>query len=125
MGEIEFKPNKLVAAVGLAVQQQELEAMRLDTPGGRIHVRWDEGGGATPSGQLVFFAECLEVTGLFSRWVEGCPLNYTSPNAARAKDLLGTWMLSTLDGQNRYAHVAALNLETSVDRLLRCVTWWF
>ena len=92
MGEIEFKPNKLVAAVGLAVQQQELDAMRLDTPGGRIHVRWDEGGSATPSGQLVFFAECLEVTGLFSRWEEGCPLNYTSPNAARAKDLLGTWI---------------------------------
>jgi len=118
MGEIEFKPNKLVAAVGLAIQQQGLEAMRLDTPGGRIHVRWDEGGGATPSGQLVFFAEYLEVTGLFSRWVEVCPLNYTSPNAPGAKDLLGTWMLSILDGQNRYAHVAALKGDEVAPQML-------
>jgi hypothetical protein len=29
------------------------------TPGGRIHVRWDEKGSATALGQLGFFAEVL------------------------------------------------------------------
>ncbi|SFI79587.1 hypothetical protein [Nitrosomonas sp. Nm34] len=55
-----------------------------------------------------FFAEFLEVTGLFARWVEGCPLPYTSPNAPAVVDLLGTWLLSIFDGQRRYAHIAGL-----------------
>jgi hypothetical protein len=59
-------------------------------------------------GQLAFFAEFLEVTGLFARWVKGCPLPYTSPNAPAVVDLLGTWLLSILDGQRRYAHIAGL-----------------
>ncbi|UVS60616.1 MULTISPECIES: hypothetical protein [Nitrosomonas] len=42
-------------------------------------------------GQLAFFAEFLEVTGLFARWVAGCPLPYTRPNAPAVVDLLGTW----------------------------------
>jgi hypothetical protein len=37
----------------------------ITTPGGRIHVRWDEKGSATALGQLGFFAEYLEETGLF------------------------------------------------------------
>jgi hypothetical protein len=82
------------------------EEMSLSTPGGRFHVRWDENGSATALGQLAFFAEFLEVSGLFSRWVEGCPLPYTSPNAPAEVDLLGTWLLSILDGQRRYAHIA-------------------
>jgi hypothetical protein len=32
-------------------------------------------------GQLAFFAEFLEVAGVFERWVKQCPLYYTSPNA--------------------------------------------
>jgi hypothetical protein len=31
---------------------------------------------------------------------------YTSPNAPAVVDVLGTWLLSILDGQRRYAHVA-------------------
>ena len=41
----------------------------VDTLGGRMHVRWDEGAAATPHGQLVFFAEFLAATGVFERWV--------------------------------------------------------
>jgi len=33
----------------LAVQTQALEAMVVDTPGGRIHVKWDHGASATPN----------------------------------------------------------------------------
>ncbi|SDI18412.1 hypothetical protein [Nitrosomonas sp. Nm132] len=108
MGEEGFEEKGVVNAVGSVVQEMApaAEEMCLLTPGGRFHVRWDENGSATALGQLAFFAEFLEVSGLFSRWVEGCPLPYTSPNAPAEVDLLGTWLLSILDGQRRYAHIA-------------------
>ena len=110
MGEAEFEQKALVSAVEGAVAEQAKQAAELSiaTPGGRFQVRWDEGGSATALGQLGFFAEFLEVSGLFGRWVESCPLAYTSPNAPRVRDVLGTWLLSILDGQRRYAHVTAL-----------------
>ena len=58
------------------------KAMAVDTLGGRMHVRWDEGAQATPNGQREFFAEFLATAEIFERWVEDCPLAYTSPNAA-------------------------------------------
>ena len=110
MGELEFEQKALVKAVDQALLDQVREGieLRLTTPGGRFHVRWDEGGSATALGQLAFFAEFLEVSGLFERWVDGCPLAYTSPNAPEVVDVLGTWLLSILDGQWRYAHVTGL-----------------
>ena len=83
-------------------------AMAVDTLGGRMHVRWDEGAQATPNGQLVFFAEFLATAGIFERWVEDCPLAYTSPNAPTKRDVLGTLMLAILAGHKRYAHITAL-----------------
>ena len=59
-------------------------------------------------GQLAFFAQFLEVSGLFHRWLEGCPLSYTSPNVPAVRNVLGTWLLSILDGQRRYAHINGL-----------------
>jgi hypothetical protein len=88
--------------------EESQEAMRVRTPGGVFTVRWDERGSATAMGQLAFFAEYLETTGLFDAWLKSCPLSYTSPNAPKLVDVLGTWMLSILDGQWRYAHVGAL-----------------
>src|SRR3989442_11098531 len=82
----------------LAVQTQALEAMVVDTPGGRIHVRWDHGGSATPNAQLTFFAEFLATTGVYDSWVNSCPLSYTSPNAHSKRDVLGTWLLAILAG---------------------------
>jgi hypothetical protein len=110
MGELKFEQKVLVKAVATVLQEQEraAEELRLVTPGGRFHVRWDEGGSATALGQLAFFAEFLEVSGLFARWAHGCPMAYTSPNAPAVVDVLGTWLLSILDGQRRYAHVAGL-----------------
>ena len=84
------------------------DAMWVQTPGGVFSVRWDERGSATALGQLAFFAEYLEATGLFEGWLKSCPLSYTSPNAPELVDVLGTWMLSILDGHCRYAHVGAL-----------------
>jgi hypothetical protein len=80
----------------------------VDTLGGRMHVRWDSGGAATPHGQLVFFAEFLAATGVFERWVSACPLEYRSGNAPDKRDVLGTLMLGLLAGHRRYAHITAL-----------------
>lgn len=86
MGEAGFEERALVAAVRGAMEQQVEQAagLRVSTPGGRFQVRWDEGGSASALGQLAFFAEFLEVSGLFEHWVEGCPMGYTSPNAPQS-----------------------------------------
>lgn len=120
MGEIEFEQSKLVKAVKIAVQEmnQSTRELRLSTPGGRFQVRWDEGGSATAMGQLAFFAEFLEVSGLFARWVKECPLTYTSPNAPAITDVLGTWLLSILDGQRRYAHISGLRGDEVLPQIL-------
>ena len=88
------------------------QAMVVQTPGGRIHVRWDEGASGTPHGQFVFFAEFLATAGLFERWVQGCPLRYTSPNASMARDVLGTLMVGILAGSRRYAHIGSVRGDT-------------
>jgi hypothetical protein len=75
---------------------------------GRMHVRWDETAQATPHGQIVFFAEFLATAGVFDRWVQDCPLRYSSPNASRVRDVLGTLMLGILAGSKRYAHIAGV-----------------
>src|SRR5574337_363725 len=120
MGEAEFEQKGLVATVGGALAQQAEAAaeLRVTTPGGRFQVRWDEEGSATALGQLAFFAEFLEVSGLFERWVASCPMAYTSPNAPAVRDVLGTWLLSILDGQRRYAHVTGLRGDAVAPQIL-------
>jgi hypothetical protein len=120
MGEADFEQNALVKAVegGLAEQGKEAGDLKVTTPGGRFQVRWDENGSASALGQLAFFAEFLEVSGLFERWVESCPMAYTSPNAPEVVDVLGTWLLSILDGQRRYAHIAGLRGDAVSPQIL-------
>lgn len=115
MGERKLAAAKAVKAVAAACQEAidtmvdpMDKTMRVQTPGGVFSVRWDARGSATALGQLAFFAEYLEATGLFEGWRGSCPLSYTSPNAPELVDVLGTWMLSILDGHCRYAHVGAL-----------------
>lgn len=83
----------------------------LQTAGGRVQVRWDADGAATPMGQLAYFIEFLTLTGRWSQWVERCPLLYTSPNAPAKADVLGTWLLSILAGHRRYSHVTAIRCD--------------
>jgi hypothetical protein len=121
MGEAEFEPNVMVSAVQGALTEQAAlveQEMRLTTPGGRYQVRWDDTGSATALGQLAFFAEFLDVAGLFERWVTTCPMAYTSPNASDTKDVLGTWLLSILDGQWRYAHITGLRGDSVAPGIL-------
>jgi hypothetical protein len=120
MGEGEFEQTALTKAVAGALGEQAKEGteLRVRTPGGRFQVRWDDNGSASALGQLAFFAEFLEVSGLFERWVEGCPMAYTSPNAPKVVDVLGTWLLSILDGQRRYAHVTGLRGDAVAPQIL-------
>jgi Transposase DDE domain group 1 len=99
-------------------QSQALEAMVVDTPGGRIHVQWDHGASATPNAQLTFFAEFLAATGVYESWLSCCPLTYSSPNAPSKRDVLGTWLLAVLAGHNRYAHITGLRNDAVSSQIL-------
>lgn len=70
---------------------QALQAMTVDTPGGRIHVQWDHAASASPNAQLTFFAEFLAATSRYESWVDSYPLSYSSLNAPDKRDVLGTW----------------------------------
>jgi hypothetical protein len=95
----------------VAVRQQVVEALGLQSASGPIKVRWDGNRQATTQGQMAFFIEFLVATGLFDQWVKDCPLNYKSPNGSEPRDILGTWMLSILSGHWRYAHVSAMRAD--------------
>ena len=90
----------------------------LDSFGGPVHVEWDRDAAMTPLGQLPFFIDFLKTSGLFDALVADCPLRYTSPNAPRKRDVLGTAMLSMLAGHRRYAHIAALRGDGVLPELL-------
>ena len=111
MGEAKKRAIKAVA--------ERTELMTVDTPGGRIHVQWDQESKATPNGQLTFFAEFLHTAGLYESWVQDCPLSYTSPNAPTKYDVLGTLLLSILAGHKRYAHITALRSDGVSPEILK------
>ncbi len=90
----------------------------METPTGKLQVRWNDAGAVTPFGQLPFFIEFLNATGLFRDWVESCPLVYQSPNAPTRRDLLVTWLLSILAGHKRYAHVTSIRSDGVTPELL-------
>jgi hypothetical protein len=96
--------------VGEQPEVEEWSAVA-DTFAGRIHIEWDTTAPVTPLGQLPFFIEYLKQGGLFDGWVADCPLLFTSPNAPRKRDVLGTLLLSVLAGHRRYAHVTALRCD--------------
>src|SRR5580693_495373 len=82
-----------------------------DTFAGRVHVEWDAAAPVTPFGQLPFFIDYLKQAGLFDAWVADCPLAFSSPNAPKKRDLLGSVLLSVLAGHRRYAHITALRCD--------------
>lgn len=92
-------------------EEMLLSCAGVQTAGGRVQVRWETESAATPMGQLAYFIEFLTLTGLWSRWQEGYPLPYVSPNAPTKADVLGTWMLSILSGHKRYSHVTTIRCD--------------
>ena len=87
------------------------EAMVLDTLGGKLHIKFDHTGSATMLGQLPFFIEFLQTSGLYERWIKSAPLTYSSPNAPRVEDVLGTLFLAALSGMRRYSHINGLRAD--------------
>jgi hypothetical protein len=88
--------SKLKLAKG---EEMLLSCAGVQTMAGRVQVRWETESAATPMGQLAYFIEFLNLTGLWSRWLKkSCPLAYSSPNAPTKAEVLGTWMLSMLAG---------------------------
>jgi hypothetical protein len=85
---------------------------------GKLHIEWDTEAAVTPIGQLPFFIQFLKVGDLFEPWVSSCPLSYTSNNAPKKVDVLGSFLLSILSGHNRYAHIASLIGDRVNTRLL-------
>src|SRR5512136_1887836 len=90
----------------------------VDSFAGPVRVEWDGEAALTPLGQLPFFIDFLKTAGLFDAFVADCPLRYTSPNAPKKRDVLGTAMLSILSGHKRYAHIAALRGDGVLPELL-------
>lgn len=66
------------------------EPLAVDTYNGKVFVEWDTTAAVTPLAQLPFFIQFLKVGGRFEPWVDDCPLSYSSPNAPRKKDVLGS-----------------------------------
>lgn len=111
MGEADFAQSQTHQACQQAIGQYGQvadETQRVQTPGGVFEVQWNAQGKATAMGQLAFFAQFLHASGLFENWLTSCPLRYSSPNAPQVVDVLGTWLLGILAGQDRYAHIGTL-----------------
>src|SRR5271165_3604594 len=83
----------------------------LDTFAGKIHVKWAPEAAVSSLGLMPFFIEFLKTSGRFDKWVEDCPLHYTSGNAPEKRDVLGTLLLSVLAGHWRYAHINAIRAD--------------
>lgn len=71
-------------------KESQSSCSAVQTMAGRVQVRWEAESAATPMGQLAYFIEFLTLSGLWSRWIESCPLAYTSPNAPGKGEVLGT-----------------------------------
>ena len=84
--------ERIAHPVGEQPEVEEWSAVA-ETFAGRVHIEWDTTAAVTPLGQLPFFIEYLKQGGLFDGWVADCPLVFTSPNAPRKRDVLGTLLL--------------------------------
>src|SRR5258707_8386839 len=94
--------------VDISVNQFAEPATSLDTFAGKIYVKWSPEATVSSLGLMPFFVEFLKTSGLFDKWVEDCPLHYTSGNAPEKRNVLGTLVLSVLAGHWRYAHINAI-----------------
>jgi hypothetical protein len=97
--------------VQISGDQAGESGISLDTFAGKIHVKWAPEATVSSLGLMPFFIEFLKTSGLFDKWVEDCPLHYTSGNAPEKRDVLGTLVLSVLAGHWRYAHINAIRAD--------------
>lgn len=103
--------------VALPIVRQN-DTFPIETAGGLFHVRWESDPKVSANGGIAHFAQFLEVSRVFDDWVRECPLSYGSNRAHDVRDVLGTWLLSTLNGHRRYAHITALRNDRVNPQLL-------
>lgn len=77
----------------------------VDTPGGRVYAEWCDDAPVTREGSLIFFFQFLAAGGRWEELIKSIPLHYHSNNASAPKDVIGTILLSVLNGHWRYAHI--------------------
>jgi hypothetical protein len=94
------------------------KGLMVNTFGGVIRVEWERDAPMTAMGLLPFFIEFLKAGHQFDSWVEDCPVAMTSHNAPPKVNILGTYLLGVLGGQNRYAHITALRNDGVNPQLL-------
>lgn len=90
----------------------------IHTAGGVFHVRYDPDERVSACGGVVPLAQFLQASRLFLEWVKEAPLSYASNRAHEVQEVLGTLLLSILNGHYRFAHVAALRGDTVAPGLL-------
>ena len=95
------------------------DTFSVQTAGGLFHVRWDHDSRISANGGMVHFAQFLEAAKVFDDWAADCPLSYESNRAHDVRDILGTWLLSAVNGHWRYAHITALRGDSVNPQLLR------
>ena len=86
----------------------EAESCTVETYAGKLRIRWDDSAAVTAMGQMPVFIDFLKTSGLWDGFIADCPLRYTSPNAPKVVDVLGTLVMSVLAGHTRFAHIAGL-----------------
>ncbi len=85
---------------------------------GPLSVQWDPDAHVTPWGGFAYFVDFLNTSGIFDRLVADAPLRCSSPNAPKARDILGTILLSILCGQTRHLHMERLRHDRTCAQLL-------
>jgi len=88
------------------VDQADVGKLLVSGGGERYEMEWAAEAKVTPMGSLVFFAQYLQIGRLMDRLCQGTPLAYSSNNAPQERDVLGTVVLSVLNGQTRYAYIS-------------------
>jgi hypothetical protein len=106
--ETDLVPAHPEGEVQIAGSQPAEAVNTLDTFAGKIRVKWAPEAAVSSLGLMPFFIEFLKTSGQFDKWVEECPLHYTSGNAPEKRNVLGTMLLSVLAGHWRYAHINAI-----------------
>jgi len=65
---------------GAAGVREAKTALGVEALRGHLQVRWSRCKAATPFGQVAYFAKSLNLTRLYRRWAESCPLSYSNLN---------------------------------------------
>jgi hypothetical protein len=83
---------------GIETAEEYPPVHRVDTFGGPVYVEWTGDAGVSLQGPLTYFVEFLKASSLWQRFVDACPLRYTSRNAPKKEEILGAILFSVLSG---------------------------